>query len=796
MTRTEHIKEYILDNKPEICMERGRIYTEEFFRDGVTPLVVRRARAFARYLDEMTIYIGPYDLLVGNTANKPLAAGLFPEYAVNWIHDELDTFAKRDRQRFLVPEGMREEILAMCEKWEGQTHFDRVDYNLRTTIGDYLMGYDHPSVNQTMIIEHNQNGDGHIIPDYIGLLDTGLKAQLDNAKQNLALLAEEDEEYFDKKAFLESVIICLEACMRHAKRLSDLAAQMAMKEEDETRRKELVRIAKTCAKVPENRPDTFEEAMQFVLLIHLWIQIESNGHSISMGRMDSYLYPYYEADCKAGILDEAKAQQLCECFLLKCFEANKLRDWGTTENLGGNQLFQTITLGGQTPQGKTAVNPLSYIFLEALGNTNMNIPTVIVSCGRTTPIEFYEAALRALVRHGGGMPAFFNDDVSVEMMMRDGINIRDARSWAGMGCSEVRIPGKHGTGVTPVYVNVMKLLELALHDGFNPETGKTLHPSSRPFTECKNLDEVIALWEEQLDYYLPFVSKIERAIAESYFTLTPTPFLSSVVNYRIEMAKDISWGRGPNYNNTIVHAHGYPNAANALAALDYVVFKNKQYTLAEVMEAIDHNYEGDEKYTQIRHALLSAPKFGNDDDYVDGICKRIFEIIPHKMDQFRPLRGGHFGCTAQTVVMNVTDGAMVGATPDGRKAHEYLADNISPTTGTDLEGITAVFNSLSKLDHALMDNGSILNIRFHPTAVDNDEKRRKVAQAIAVYFDMGGFQVQFNVVSSKTLRDAQEHPDKYRSMVVKVAGFSCFYVELEKRWQDHLIARTEYDAYA
>lgn len=802
MTRTERIKKYILGYKPEICLERGRIYTEEYFSDPSLPIIIRRANSFRRFLEEMTLYIGDDDLLLGNTASKPLAASLFPEYAVDWIEQELDTFGSRESQRFIVPEGARDEILKMCETWNGYTHFDRVDYHLKSTIGEFLMGpgadgkgHQHPSINQTMSIEHNQNGDGHIIPDYAGLLDTGFEPVIEKAKTALELLDDEDPEYFEKKEFLESVVICLDAAIDYAARLAELAEQKIQNEIMTTeRKKELQRAADALRKVPGKAPETFFEALQMVLIIHLLIQIESNGHSISMGRMDSYLYPFYIRDVENKTLDDDEVRQLCECFLLKCFEANKIRDWGTTEILGGNQLFQTITLGGQTTDGKTAVNKLSYLFLEALGHTNMNIPTVVVSMGKTTPLEFYEAALRALVKHGGGMPAFFNDDVAVDMMLRAGVDLRDARNWAGMGCSEVRVPGKHGTGVTPVYVNVFKILELAIHNGKNPNTGETLCPTARKFEECRNIEEVIELFCGQLDYYLPFIPKIERAIAESYYTLTPTPFLSASVNYRIEMGKDISWGRGPNYNDTIVHAHGYPNTANALAALEQVVFKEKKYTLAQVKAALESNFETEEGIA-IRRALLDAPKFGNDNDEVDLLCRDLFTIIPEKMKKFKPLRGGQFGCTAQTVVMNVIDGEVIGAMPDGKKAEEYLADNLSPTPGTDLEGITAVFNSLSKIDHALMDNGSILNIRFHPTALNSPEKIRKIAQAISVYFHMGGFQVQFNVVGRDVLRAAQERPEEYQSLVVKVAGFSCFYVELEKKWQDHLIARTEYDTF-
>ena len=798
MTRTERIKKYILGYAPEICTERGKIYTEECLKAPGQPVVIRRARAFKRMMNEMTIYLGDDDLLMGNTAGKPLAVELFPEYSIDWVRDELDTFEKRPRQRFVVTPEHKEEILKMCDAWDGATHFDRVDYSLKQTIGDYLMGpgpdgkgHQHPSVNQTMSIEHNQNGDGHIIPDYVGLLDTGFNAVIKKTKTQIGLLDESDEEYLEKLAFLNSVVMVLEGAIDYSERLSQMAVERAKKETDTGRKEELMEMARICHKIPAEKPDTFYEALQMVLLIHLLIQIESNGPSISMGRMDSYLYPFYEADVREGRIDADKAQQLLECFLLKCFEANKLRDWGTTEILGGDQLFQTITLAGQTPDGKSAVNELSYLFLKALGHTNMNVPTVIVSAGKTTPLEFMEASMEALVAHGGGMPAFFNDDVAVDMMLRAGVDLRDARNWAGMGCSEVRVPGKHGTGVTPVYVNMMKILELALYDGENPNTGKTLCKTKASFKDAKNLDDVIALFEQQLDYYLEFIPKIERAIAESYFTLTPTPFLSATVNYRIEMGKDISWGRGPNYNDTIIHSHGYPNVANALEAIDQVVFQKKLYTAEQVLKAMKENFEGEENQ-KIRKALAESPTFGNDNDEVDLLCERLFEIMPAKMKKMKPLRGGQFGCTAQTVVMNVIDGEVIGATPDGRYAGESLADNMSPVPGTDESGITAVFNSLSKIDHALMDNGSILNVKFHPSGLASAEKRRKIAQTIKVYFKRGGFQVQFNVISREMLEDAQEKPDDYRTLVVKVAGFSAFYVELEEKWQNHLIARTEY----
>lgn len=798
MKRTDRIKKYIRSYQAEICTERAKIYTEEFFGNPEMPIVLRRAKAFSRFIDEMTLYIGEDDLLLGNTASKPMAASLFPEFSVNWIRDELDTFGNRPRQKFYLSEAKRKEIIDICDKWTGHTHFDRVNYNLNSSVFSLLgegenkeNGHLHPSINQTMIIEHNTNGDGHIIPDYVSLLNTGMNPVIEKAKNRLNQLDETDLDYYDKKAFLEAVVITLEAAISYSNRLSELALHEASKTDNLERKDELVRLAAILKKVPGEKPDTFHEAIQMVLIIHLLIQIESNGHSISMGRMDSYLQDFYQKDIANETISKDDVQQLVECFLLKCFESNKIRDWVTTENLGGNQLFQTITLGGQKPDGQTAVNELSYVFLKALGQTNYNIPTVVVSIGSTTPREFYEASIEALLEHNGGMPAFFNDDIAIKMMLRSGVDLVDARNWAGMGCSEVRVPGKHGTGVTPVYVNTMKILELAINDGINPSSGEQIFGSKKRFIDSENINEVIDMFEEQLENYLPFVPRIEKAIAESYHYLTPTPFLSSIVNYRIDMAKDISYGHGPNYNNSIVHFHGIPNLANSIAAINDVVFKSKSYSMQDVVSALNKNFK-DDKSRHIRSLLLAAPKFGNDDEEVDKLCSDLFAMIPEKMGRYKPSRGGDFGCTAQTVVMNVTDGEVIGATPDGRVQGEALADNLSPTPGSDLNGLTAVFNSLSKIDHSLMDNGSILNVRLHPSALSDKAKIAKLAQALSVYFRKGGFQVQFNIIGKEVLIDAQENPQNYQSLVVKVAGFSCFYIELEKKWQDHLIARTEY----
>jgi pyruvate formate-lyase/glycerol dehydratase family glycyl radical enzyme len=759
-------------------------------------LIVRRALAFAEYLRQKTIYINPEELIVGSSSSKPLAASIFPEYSVDWVLDELDEFGERPRHKFFIDREHKEELEALCRRWIGYTHFDRVDSSLSLLLGEALRfkneeAHRYPHINQVLTIEHNQNGDGHIIPNYEKLLNTGLPGVLLEIEAGERSVDRTSADALEKLTFLKAARITIEAVAEHMERYGAYAGKLMLDESNEQRRKELADIQESCRRLATSAPSNFFDAMQLILMVHLLIQVESNGHSISIGRMDQLLYPYFEHDLENGAITREEARDLCEQFILKCHEANKLRDWGTTEILGGNQLFQTITLGGQLKDRRDGVNDLSYLILESLANTNLNIPTVIVSINQNTPIEFVEASVEALKRHRGGMPAFFNDDIAIQSLLTVGVSIQDARNWAGMGCSEVRVPGRHGTGLTPVYVNVLKIFELAMYDGCNPKTG-TLHcPSSKSIIDCNSIEDVLELFREQLSHYLSYIPAVESAIAESYFTLTPTPFLSSVVDYRIQQGKDISWGRGSNYNDTIIHAHGFPNVANSLSALDKLVFSSGKYGLSTVIDGMRRNFAAPE-FVRLRNDLLNAPKFGNADEGVDSLCNRVFSTFVEEMNKYKPMRGGSFGCTGQTVVMNVQDGEVVGATPDGRLDEEAIADNMSPAPGTDRNGMTSVFNSLSRVDHSLMDNGSILNLKFHPTLVDSKEKVANLARSIKTYFSSGGFQLQLNIIDRDTLIAAQENPEKYSNLIVKVAGFSSYFVELEKKWQDQLISRTEY----
>ncbi len=761
-------------------------------------IILRRVKAFRKVLQEMSIYIQEDELLVGNLASKPRAAPVFPEFGVEWIADELSQFSRRSHDRFLISEDKKEELRNICRYWKGRTHFARCSKLLSLILpgalrGPGLKGYLHPNINEVFwITPHIFSGEGHIIPNYEKALDKGLNGIIEETERKLKELDYNDPESVKKIVFLDAVIISLRTVVEFAHRFSLLATNLGKKESDAERKAELRDIARICKWVPANPPRSFYEALQMCWFLHLVIQIESNGHSISLGRMDQYLYPFYYTDIQEGKITPEKARELIECFFVKCSESSKLRDWASTQALSGYPLFQALTIGGQTKTGEDAVNDLSYLFLRATGNTKLFIPSVMVRIHSKTSQGFLAAVCRTLIRHGGGLPAFFNDEIAIPMLCSIGVNLEDARNWAVMGCCEARVPGKYCTSQTPCIINLLKVLELSLNKGMNPNTGLQLCPGSRDLSSFSSYEEILSEFKRQLEFYVSFLPLCERIIRSSYAELTPTPFLSALIDYRTQVAKDVSEGGGPNYNDTVVHGHGIPDVGNSLAAIKRLVFEEKKLSGLQLKQALDTNFKS-ERGKGILVMAKKAPKYGNDDDYVDSIVAEIFRIFAKEVRKYNPLGGGNFGPTSQTLSMNVIDGEVVGATPDGRKAGESIADNISPAAGTDRKGPTAVYKSVSKLDHALMSDGIILNLKFHPIAVESEAGIEKFAQAIRTYFiDLKGFEVQFNIVSAETLENAQKNPERYQNLIVKVAGYSARFVDLEELWQNQLIARMEY----
>lgn len=794
MHRGLRLKEAIYSHQPSLCPERAEIITDTFQGTEGLPIGLRRARAFESILTRMSIYISPDELIVGNQARRPRSAPIFPEFDVDWIDRELDELPTRTLDPFQVDKATRKTLRRVGRYWKGKTHHDRTRSFVRKLLPEnFLAAYDFTThaLDQVVSNRRMNDGDGHIIANYEKILKTGL---LDVVRQAEAEAGKVDLRSADgqrKQLFLDSVSIACRAAADFARRFAAEANRLAEQTDEPTRRQELAAIAANCERVPAYPARTFWEALQSCWFVHLLIQIESNGHSISLGRFDQYLHPFYQADLERGILTRERAFELLECFWAKCCEIIKFKEQVLTRFQSGYPLFQALTVGGVTTEGRDGVNDLSYLCLEVSGHMKTVQPTTMVRIGTDTPEAFLLASCRSLLEHGGGLPAFFGDRAAVPMLEAIGLPLREARDWAVMGCAEAQVAGCFlpATGGTS-HVNLLKILEIALNGGINPSSGSRLFAQSEDLLTFQSYQEVLRSYRRQLESYIALVPILDTITAQSYAALTPTPFLSSLVDGRIDYGRDVSEGGG-NYNNQVCLGYGLANVANSLASLKKLLFEEKRLSAEELKAALDGDFSGP-RGELIRQILLNrAPKFGNDDQYVDQIAREVADLFASAIQQYTPCRGGVYGPSTQTLTANVPQGMVVGATPDGRRAGEPLADNNSPAAGTDINGPTAAIRSVAGLDHTRFSNGTVFNLKFHPSVFSGGgERLGQFAALIRTFFELGGFQVQFNILSAETLSEAQKYPERYRSLVVKVAGYSAQFVMLDRSLQDQIIERT------
>ena len=798
MTRTEMLREKIIGVTPQLCPERARYYTQVWREHEELPVPIRRAHAFKAVLENQSVFIAPEELIVGNQAGRPIAAPVFPEYGMAWMEKELDTLSERRLDPFLVDEETRKELIEIGRYWEGKTHYDHVkSETLRVLPEEYLKGWDPDNgvLNDTVSNSGRMStGDGHVIVNFEKLLHVGLRGIIDEAKQEMRKAEETITEYesMKKKLFLESVIISQQAAITFANRYAQLAWNMAKDEKDSVRRKELKTISQVCSRVPENPPSNFWEALQSYWFVHLVLQIESNGHSMSFGRFDQYLYPFFERDMEEERISGEQARELVECMFVKCNEVKKIKQMSHTRKMHGYPLFQTLTIGGQKRDGTDATNPFSYVVLEATKNVKLQEPTTITRIHPKTPMKFITACCECVVVHGGGQPGFFNDEVAIPLLMSTDVSLEDARDWAVDGCCEPIVPAKHNPiNGGSCHHNLLKMFEMALHNGTNPRNGLQLCSGDGDLTDMDSFDDVVNAFKKQLNFYVKVQPILDTITSRAHADLNPCPFLSGLLDHRMQIGKDAEEGGPPNYNNTLSICHGTVNVGNALAAMKKVVYDEKSITPAQLFEALGENFEG-EQGQMIRKMLLDAPKYGNDIDDVDYLVRDVLNWYVDEITSYTPVRGGHYCPSPQTLSANAYSGEVITATPDGRKNGSSTADNISPTAGSDLHGATAVMKSVAKLDHARATNGTILNMKLHPTAVSSPDRLAKFAALVRSFFDLQGFQVQFNIVSAGTLKKAKKTPDRYRNLVVKVAGYSALFVTLDDQLQDQIISRTEH----
>lgn len=786
--RIEKLQAKMNARTPTICPERAEIITRSFQKTEGEPIVIRRAKAFADILDEMTVYIEPDMLIVGNQASANFAAPVFPEYSYEWVIEELNSFDKRSGDYFNITEETKERLRKLRDYWVGKTHQDEVKANLSPT---NILAEKQGVLHRGGI---SMSGDGHIIPNYDFVLEVGFGGLADIAKQHLKdeNLTQEQKDYYN------AAIISMEGALRYCKRLGKVAENDARDEKNPKRKEELMDLARMMETFMESGARSFHEAVESVYLTHLLMMIESNGHSFSFGRFDQYAYPYYQRDLEAGKISKEKALDIITHFFIMTNSLNKVRPWGHTQYSGGYPLYSNLIVGGMKPDGTDGTNDISYLCLEAMNFSKLPEPNLSVRFWENTPHDLILDSAR-LIRKGFGMPSMFCDEVCIPAMMTLDLDLETARDYASMGCVETAIPGKWGhraTGMT--YINFGKVFELVLNNGMDPATGIQLiklNGKEGREVEYKTYDELWKAWKTALSYYFDLAVDCDLVCDRALKYHDADAFASSTIDCCLERGKTLKNG-GAKYDYVSQSNIGPSMVGDSLAAVKKLVFEDKILTMEELKAALDKNFEGSEG-VRIRHLCRKAPKFGNDDDYVDQIVADVYEsyleLLPkHKTDRYGC---GPIGCGYTMSTSNITsyvpNGFDVGATPDGRLAGKPLNEGASPCLGADHEGPTAVINSVSKLPNDRIAGGQLLNMRFSPGALTGDENLEKFASFIEAGRSKKIFHNQFNIVDSKTLKDAKEHPEEHTDLMVRVAGYCALFSTLMPEAQDAIIARTE-----
>ena len=789
--RTQKLKQTYMGQKPNICVNRGILVTDSYRKTEAMPPVLRQAMAFDKVLSEMPIWIQDGELIVGNIASRPRGAFLFPEYDDTWLKQELDTISTRPGDCWLLTEEDRTRWKSYMDYWPGKNLAaiadaltpDEVKRAETITYIDYTMG--------------KQGGIGHIVPDIEGVISQGLNAFIAAAESHISRLDLANPDDYAKLPFLKAVVIADKAVIKWAGRFAALAREKAIAEQDQQRKRELEQIADVCDWVPANPARDFREALQVVAFVMDSVQIESNGVSVGTGRLDQYCFPYYDRDIKQGVITGDQALELLECLWLKLGESNRAAGAPMTRNHYGYPFWLQVPVGGQTVDGYDATNDLSYLLLDVSSNMQLHEPCVSARIHKRTPDKFMMKCLEAIKAHGGGHPALFNDEVIIPSQLAyvPGITKEDAYDYNIIGCSEIVFGGKGTEGLPMHLLSLGRLLELMLQ-GKDPWTGSPLKSGTGGMLDWKTFDDIMLAYTEQARLWSRIMFMQVLPIVELHATYRPCPYLSSLTRDCIKRGKSYYDG-GAIYGNraVVVCIVGIANLANSLAAVRKLVFDDSVITMAQLKHALETNFEDSSTNPtgpQIRELCRRAPKYGNDDPYVDNVAKNCLNILLKELRKHETRPGQGYGATIAPVVTHIVAGALCGATPDGRKAGAPLNDACSPSQGTDVNGPTAAIKSVATMEHVNLVQGTIFNMKMHPAALETKAGMLKWANLIRTYFDLGGWEIQFNVVSAETLRDAQKHPEKYKDLVVRVVGYSAYFVELEKSVQDDIISRTEH----
>ena len=793
-TLTERMKEFreeVLDEKPYIDAQRAILATLAYKENLNQPRVMVRAKMLEKVLDNMSIYIEDKSLLAGNQATKNRNAPIFPEYTMEFVMNELDQFEKRDGDIFYITEKTKEQLREIAPFWQNN--------NLRAR-GEALLPEEVRVFMETGVfgMEGKLNaGDAHLAVNYERILKDGLRGYEKRVKEYKASLDLTDPESIDKYCFYNAVLIVLEAVRNFANRYSVLAKDLAEKELNQERKIELLEISRICSKVPYEPAETFREAVQSVWFIQLILQIESNGHSLSYGRFDQYMYPYYNRDIKNGTIKESEALELLTCLWIKTLTINKVRSQAHTLSSAGSPMYQNVTIAGQTIDKKDAVNDLSFLVLKSVAQTRLTQPNLTVRYHKNINKHFLDECVEVM-RLGFGMPALNNDEIIIPSFMDWQVKEEDAYNYSAIGCVETAVPGKWGYRCTGMsYINFPRMLLCTMNNGVDLTSNKRFTKGYGYFTEMESYEELLKAWDKTIREITRYSVIVENVIDKASERDVPDILCSALTDDCIARGKTIKEG-GAVYDFISGLQVGIANMADCLAAIKKLVYEEKKITRQELWDAILDDFSSP-KNKKIQEMLIrEAPKYGNDDDYVDQLIVEAYDSYIEEIEKYPNTRynrgpiGGIRYAGTSSISANVGQGMSTMATPDGRNAFEPLAEGCSPAHNSDKNGPTAVFKSVSKLRTNKITGGVLLNQKMTPQMLSTEENRQKLELLIKTFFNrLHGYHVQYNIVSKETLIDAQKHPEKHKDLIVRVAGYSAFFNVLSKKTQDDIIGRTE-----
>ena len=802
--RVNRLRQAFFDLPFAVDTERARLVTEVYRANPERSNRLNAAYALQNVVEHATLYLYPDELVIGGIAAPAKAAPVYPEFSVDWILDELvnHPFPERPHDSFEITDAARDELLEMLPFWQGRTVADEVGGHL----SDAMRRGSQLGKRVFMTNLYHFGGIGHYVMDYPKLMRLGYDGLVEEARQGREALRRAGKSTPQSEEFYEAVLISLQAAKTFIGRYADLASEHARRETDAARKAELEHIAENCRQVAGGPARSFWQALQLWHFATSIAHIESNGHSVSYGRMDQWLYPYYESDLSEGVLTREFACELLECAYVKMNNPSKLKDKDTVRVRNGRGWGgESLTVGGVLEDGSDATNDLTFLMLEASVHTRMMNPWVCVRMHAGTPYELKVKATEC-IRAGYGHPKLFHDETAIAVMQRKGMGLEEARGYEVVGCVEPDLPGREYGFHDAAYLNMAKVMELALNGGRCIDcskhcpryqvcagAGAGLGPDTGNLDRATSIEEVMDSFDKQLAFWCGQMCDMVNEIDRAHRKVKPTSYVSALFQDCLATGRDVSEG-GARYNFSGPQACGIATCADTLSAVNHLVFVEKRCTGEQLLGAVRNNWEGEE----VLYALVNGPKvphFGNDDDKADRFYEFVFNTFCFHVEGRENPRGGYFCPGVYSVNANVGMGMGLGASIDGRKAGEPISDNMGPVhtecASHDTQGPTAIANSVNKVDHSRATNGTLLNWKFPPECVAGAQGRENLIRFVDGYFSGSAMHCQFNIMSSATMRKAMERPQDYRDMLVRVAGYSAYFVELSKPLQMDLINRTE-----